>query len=234
MSIAYDAYRLNQTMLLDLQLREGTGSGVVHDWSPYPSAPGVLTGAPTWAYIASGVSYLTFDPTNPDRIVFDQASVVDIPLDPGSDFSCAVWIAPDAYGNRYLFDRSSATAGWSFWISATSPYLAFTTYNAGPASQTTYGGTGLSLTAGWQLVGFTRSSGIVSVFLNGVDVTTTHATHINPGDNNAIDLTIGTIVGAGAGWYDGAMWRPRIWGRWLYPGEMLMLYLSEYYNVIGV
>ena len=116
--------------------------------------------------------------------------------------------------------------GWAFWISATSPYLAFTTANAGPLTQTTYGGPGLVLSA-WQFVAFTRTGATAKLFLNGRDVTSTPATHVNPASSAAVDFTIGTIVGAGAGWYDGRMWRPRVWNRNLAAWELLALYEEE-------
>jgi len=143
-----------------------------------------------------------------------------------ANFSGAVWIYPDAYGNRYLYDKSSATAGWAFWISGTSPYIALTTANAGPATQTTYGATGLALSA-WQQVGFTRTGAAVEIYLNGSAVTTAAATHIDPAASAAINFTFGTIVGGGAGWYDGRMWRPRVFNRALESWEMLALYESE-------
>lgn len=219
-----DKFRPNQQLLLDLQLREATGV-LAADWAkPYHAAP-TLTGGPTWAALGNDLSYLDFNPATPDRIIIAAANCTDLGFVAG-DFSGAMWIYPDAYGNRYLYDKSSAVAGWAFWVAGVSPYIALTTANAGPATQTSYGAAGLVLSA-WQLVSFTRIGAAVKIYLNGIDVTVTAATHINPAASAAIDLTIGTTVGAGAGWYDGRMWRPRVWNRTLAAWEMLALFEGE-------
>jgi len=223
-TLGYDNFRPNQGLLLDLQFRETTGTATA-DWSKAYHNPGTLTGTPTWAVLGNDVSYLSFDPANPDRIILAAANTTDLNFTAAS-FSGGMWIYPDAYGNRYLFDKSSATAGWSFWLNATAPYLAFTTANAGPATQTTYGASNLVLSA-WQFVSFTRSGATVQIFLNGNLADQTPATHINPATAAAIDFTIGKVVGAGAGWYDGRMWRPRVWNRALESWEMRAIYESE-------
>jgi hypothetical protein len=224
MAIGFDNWRPNQGLLLDLQFRETTGT-VTQDWAkPYHAAP-TLTGPPTWAVLGNDLTYLSFNPATPDYIQILAASCADLGFTAAS-FSGAMWIYPDAYGNRYVFDKSSATAGWAFWIVGTSPYLGFTTANAGPATQTTYGGANLALSA-WQYIGFTRSGAGVRIFLNGRDATTTPATHINPAASAAINMDIGVANGAGAGWYDGRMWRPRIWNRALAAWEMLAVYERE-------
>lgn len=224
MTIGYDNWRLNQVMLLDLQLREGTGT-LARDWAKPYHAGATLTGAPTWQNLANDLTYLDFVPANPDSIIILAADSADLDFTTDA-FSGAVWIAPDAYGNRYLMHKSSAGNGWAFWISATAPYLAFTTEQAGPTYQSTIGGSGLALSA-WQFVGFTRSGATGRVYLNGQDVTETPATHIDPVSAAAANFTIGTTVGGGAGWYDGDMWRPRVWGRALASWEMQAIYEAE-------
>lgn len=230
MTRGYDNYRANQGLLLDLQFRETTGT-FTQDWAkPYHAAP-TLVGTPAWAVLGNDLSYLSFDQGNPDRITIAAAGCTDLGFTTSS-FSGAMWIYPDAYGNRYLMDKSSATAGWNFWIVGTSPYLGFGTLQAGPATQYSYGGANLALSA-WQLVGFTRSGASARLYLNGRDATTTPGTHINPAASAAIDFTIGTVVGAGAGWYDGRMWRPRVWNRALPAPDMLAVYEAER-NLFGV
>jgi hypothetical protein len=224
MPIGFDNYRPNQGLLLDLQFRETTGT-VTRDWSKVYHDPATLTGAPAWAVLGNDLSYLSFDPGNPDRVVILAADSTALNFTTAG-FSGACWIYPDAYGNRYLMDKSSATAGWSFWVSGTSPYIGFTTYNAGPATQTTYGAASLELSA-WQFVAFSRSGATARVYLNGEDATATPATHIDPATAAAIDFYIGTVVGAGAGWYDGRMWRPRVWNRVVSAAEFRALYAME-------
>ena len=220
----FDNWRPNQGLLLDLQFRETTGT-LTTDWAKAYHAGATLTGTPAWTLLGNDLTYLDFDASNPDDITIAAADCTDLNFTTGA-FSGAIWISPDLYGNRYPFDKSSATAGWAFWISGTSPYLAFTTANAGPETQTSYGGTGLQLSV-WQLIGFNRSGATANLFLNGRQVTTIQATHINPATSAAIDFTIGTAVGGGAGWYDGGMWRPRVWNRAVPASEMLEIYEAE-------
>lgn len=222
--IGYDGWRPNQSLVLDLQFRESTGT-VTRDWSKAYHDPATLSGAPTWTELGNDLTYLDFNLSNPDLITILAAASTDLNFTTG-DFSGAVWINPDAYGNRYFMDKSSATAGWAFWVSGTSPYIALTTANAGPATQTTYGAAGLVLSS-WQLVGFTRDGSVVTIYLNGEEATATSATHINPATAAAINFTMGTVVGAGAGWYDGGMWRPRVWSRALEASEMKAIYAAE-------
>jgi len=222
--IGYDNWRPNQALVLDLQFRETTGTNTKDFAKPYHDSA-TLVGTPTWAVLGNDLSYLSFNLANPDRIVIAAAASTALNFTTSS-FSGAAWVHPDAYGNRWFMDKSSATAGWSFWVSTSAPYLAFTTYNAGPASQTTYGGSNL-LTGAWQFIGFTRSGANAHIYLNGQDTTVTPATHINPATAAAIDFYIGTMVGAGAGYYDGRMWRPRVWKRELAAWEMLAVYEVE-------
>lgn len=224
MTIGYDNYRPNQDAVLDLQLREGTGT-LAHDFSKTHVAGATLTGAPVWTFLGNGLNYLEFDPANPDNIIVLAAASTALNFTSGA-FSGAVWIYPNAYGNRWLLHKGAAGTGWGFWISATSPYLQFTTEQAGPTYQTTSGGANLALNA-WQFVAFTRSGATGRVYLNGVDVTSTPVTHVNPVTAAAGDFYIGTTVGGGAGWYDGSMWRPRVWSRALAASDIAALYQRE-------
>lgn len=225
MTSGYDNWRPNQGMLLDLPFREGTGT-ITRDWAKPYHDPATLVGTPTWsALVAHDQVVLDFTPGNPDRIVIAAAASTDLNFTGGA-FSGAVWIAPDAYGNRYLMHKSSVGNGWAFWISSTSPYLVFTTEQAGPTYQSTTGGAGLALST-WQFIGFSRSGAVGRVYLNGADRTAVPATHVNPVTAAAADIYFGTTAGGGAGFYDGFMWRPRIWGRALAAWEFAAIYQAE-------
>ena len=143
------------------------------------------------------------------------------------DFSLAVWIKTDALGWRHLLTRGDfETDGWYFEI-GTQGEMRFRTNQAGVV-QTTIGTVGDVVTGTWQLISVTRSGAAARIFTNGIDTTATPATHINPLTANR-NLYIGVNNLAGAGYYDGDMWRPRIWGRQLSAAEMLQIFETERY-----
>jgi len=220
--MSYDYWRPNQALLLDLQFRETTGAATA-DWAKGYRPRLTLVDTPVWSTLSNDLTYLGF--ANNDAVYSLAADSTDLDFTSGA-FSGAVWITPSAYGNRYLFDKSSATAGWAFWINAVSPYLAFITTQAGPTTQITYGALSLTLNT-WQLVGFTRSGASVRIYVNGANRTVTPAIHVNPATAAAIDTYIGAVVGAGAGWFNGGMWRPRIWNRALAAWEFNAMYQAE-------
>lgn len=223
MAIGFDNPRYNQDLVLDPHFIEGTGSATL-DWAKPHHVISLATPV-TWTALANDLMTLLFNPVTPDRLVILAAASTDLNFTSGA-FSGAMWIYPHAYGNRYVMMKGAAGTGWSFWIVSSSPYLAFTTEQAGPAYQTSQGGAGLALNA-WQLIGFTRSGASGRLYLNGVDTTTIAATHINPASSAASDFYMGTTVGGGAGFYDGGMWRPRIWDRAISAAEMAAIYEGE-------
>lgn len=222
--IGYDNWRPNQMLVLDLQFRETTGT-VTRDWAKPYHDPATLTGTPTWAVLGSDLTYLSFNSGNPDYVVILAADSADLDFTTSS-FSGAAWIYPDAYGYRYIFYKGTNSTGWDFDIDTASPYLRFYTQQAGPTSQYTEGAADLQLSA-WQFVSFTRSGADARIYLNGRDVTTTPGTHVNPATAVASNFTIGINSAASAGYYDGRMWRPRVWKRALAAWEMLALYEAE-------
>ena len=224
MTIGYDSYHPNQSAVLDLQLRDGASS-LAHDFSKSHVAGATLTGAPVWTFLGNGLPYLEFNPANPDNIIVAALDSTELNFTSGA-FSGAAWIYPNAYGNRWLMMKGAAETGWGLWLSATSPYLQFTTEQAGPTYQSTGGGASLALNA-WQFVAFTRSGAVGRVYLNGIDATTVSATHVNPASAAAGAFYIGTTVGGGAGWYDGSLWRPRVWKCQLAAADIMALYHRE-------
>ena len=120
----------------------------------------------------------------------------------------------------------SGATGWSFDIDTASPYLRFYTRQGGPTTQYTEGAANLALSQ-WQLVGFNRSGAAACLFLNGRDVTVTPGTHVNPASAAAFNFMVGINSAADAGYYDGRMWRPRVWKRDLAAWEFLAMYEAE-------
>lgn len=220
--LGYDKMATNFQMLLDLRLAEGVGVNT-QDWAKAHHLC-TLVGTPTWQALANDLGYLDFVPGNPDYVRSLQAATADLDFTTG-DFSLAAWIRPDALGNRNIFARGlTLTDGWQFWLNANGAMVLTTSQAA--VDQHTTGSNGDVVVGTWVLVGCTRSGAACQIYTNGVDTTGTPAVHIDP-LTAARNLYIGVNNLAGAGWYDGDMWRPRILGRQLSAAEMLTVFERE-------
>lgn len=224
MARGYDNPRFNQVMVLDLQFCEGTGT-ITQDWAKPHHEPNTLTGAPGWTNRVNDLTILDFDAAAPyDHIITLAADSGDLDFTT-QDFSGAAWFYPHATGNRYIFNKSAAATGWSFYIVAGTGEMRFMTTQAGPTTQST-SGQPLTLNE-WQFVGFTRSGANARIYVNGLDDTAVFGTHVNPVSSAAQNFYIGCDDLVGAGWLDGFLWRPRIWSRTLTAAEMLAMYELE-------
>lgn len=218
----YDNPRFNHEMMLDLQFCEGTGS-TTQDWSKAHQEPNTLTGAPTWTNAANDLTFLDFAIGPPrEYIITLAAASTDLNFTSG-DFSGAVWYNRHCGGNRYVFCKWLGTTGWVFYLN-TANRMSFGTRQAAADQYTTGNVTTLNA---WEFVGFTRDGAVARVYTNGRDVTYNSATHINPDSANAQNFYIGCTDAVSAGWMDGYLWRPRIWGRCLTAAEMLAIYEAE-------
>jgi len=217
----YDNDPITSQLLLDLQFQEGTGT-LTQDWAKPRHTGPTLTGPPAWTDVYD-LSVLDFNPATPDYVLITQANSVDLDFTAG-DFTVLAWIEPDALGNRNIFCRGATlTDGWQFWLNATGG-MVLTTSQAG-VDQHTIGDNLVAINT-WVLVAAVRSGAVVRIYINGADSTLTPDTHIDP-LTAARGLYIGTTDLAAAGWYDGAMWRPRIWGRALEAAEMKTVFERE-------
>jgi hypothetical protein len=220
--IGYDNLNVNMEMLLDLRVSEATGTNA-QDWAKAHHLS-TLTGAPSWANLDNGLTYLDFVAGNPDYILGLQAATADLNFTSG-DFSLAVWIRPDLGGNRFLFQRGlTQNDGYGFLYN-TDEALQFST-NQAAAAQHTIGAAASVVVGTWSLAAVSRAGATAELYTNGVRDIATIGTHIDP-LTAPRNLYIGVNNGAGAGWYDGDLWRPRIWGRALSAAEMLAIFEYE-------
>lgn len=227
----YDHLNINAQILLDLRMQEETGTNT-QDWAK-PHHLCTLVGTPAWTNLANDLSFLEFDASNPDHLISLAAATGDLNFTSG-DFSGMAWLNPDALGNRNIFTRGVAsTDGWSFWVAGAGATgrMSFSTFQAGE-QQFTYGTDGDIVIGTWVLVGFSRSGTAALVYTNGVDTTGARSTHVNPLTANR-NLYIGVNDLAGAAWYDGSIYRPRLWGRVLAPDEFAQIFQMERY-LLGV
>lgn len=224
----YDHLNINSGILLDLRMQEETGTNT-QDWAK-PHHLCTLNGVPVWTNLANDLSSLEFDPSNPDYVISLAAATGDLNFTVGG-FSGMAWIYPHALGNRNIFARGVAsTDGWSLWLD-TNGRMVFSTYQAA-GQQFTYGTAADVAINGWVLVGFSRAGASARIYTNGVDTTGTAVAHTNPLTANR-NLYIGVNDLAGAGWYDGSIYRPRLWGRTLAPDEFLQVFQMER-DILGV
>ncbi len=221
MARGYDNIWLNSQLLLDLQFREAQGE-LYHDFAkPHHVVTGV--GVPAWAALPSDLYYLLFNAAISDYVTATAAASLDLDFTT-EDFSLAVWIDPDLGGNRYLFNRGlTLQDGWRFFYDTNEALTLGTT--TGVTDYFTQSVDDAVVVGEWALVGCSRDGTDVRIYKNGRDVTAVYADHGDP-DTSARNFYIGRSD-AGAGPYDGDMWRPRIWERAVPADEWLSIFEME-------
>ncbi len=223
--IGFDKYAINNLLYLSLPFTEGVGVDA-HDISKR-RIHGVLSGGPpAWAnYAVSGIPYLDFDGANPDWVecaaAFNELDFI------AGDFTYLVWCWTDDQSlNRTLMCRGLLDTDGYHCTNLINGEIAFFT-NQGAANQVSLSAPGTMVTGAWYLIAFTRDGASVRCYSQGLDVTVTAGTHINP-LTSARDLHIGIYdsEAANTAWH-GHMWNPRIWARALSAAEIKMVWEYE-------
>jgi len=209
---------------LDLRFIEGTG-GSVYDYSKVHHVA-TLGGAVAWAWLANDLNVLDFNSATPDYIISAAAGAVDLDFTT-EDFTLAAWIEPDALGVRNPMTHGVHNVdGYAWTIQGDGSMSLYTSQAA--AHQVTHSVAGDIVVNTWQFICATRDGADVRLYTNGVDVTGTYGVHIDPASAAANNFYIGCNDAVGAAWYDGAMWRPRVWdGRVLTPEEIGFIFNME-------
>jgi hypothetical protein len=211
-----------QHLYLWLPLNEAVGT-IVHDRSMQMITPFTMHNTPTWTQLASGIYVLDFNSGNPDWL--DCGAATTAPLDfTSGDFAMGVWAKIDDAVSRYLMVRGVAnTDGWLFSVSFNGRVF-FSTCQAG-GTQSTF--SFIDIAPGdWNLIGISRHGADVRTFVNGLDRTDAPDTHVDPLTSNR-ELHIGILDDETTDPWDGQMWNPRIWNRYLQPEEWLELFNME-------
>jgi len=212
--ILYDKLPWNEGLILDLQMREGTGLAT-HDHSREHHVL-TLTGAPSW-----GAGYLDFDSSHPDFLV-TPTSVLDFT---NEDFTLMVWVYYSGIGFRYLLCCGlTDTDGWE-WAINTDGALWLRTNQVGD-HQDTISVNGVVPLNTWTLVAASRSGAVVTPYINGRPSIGMAETHVDP-DPSARALHVGINDAEAAGFYDGYMRRVRVWNRALTAAEHLQIFNLE-------
>lgn len=171
---SYDKIAMNQGVVLDFPLFEGTGN-IIHDVSKYHSN-GVITGA-SWAAGLHGHA-LDFDPTIPSYVEIPAAHTqLDFTAEA---FSIIARIKiNDLSTNRQIYCRGVNIEDGYYIGVRTDGAIRFTTAQSGVVQQS-YSDAGGIVIDTWYTIGVSRDGASGKIYVAGVDVTETPAVHINP------------------------------------------------------
>jgi hypothetical protein len=224
MSRATD-FNLNRQCLLNIPMFEGVGAVSVKD-DAGPHHPMLLTHAPTWTQLPSGLWVLAIDGVN-DYASCLAASSTDLNFIAG-DFSGALWVKvtfPIVTAVCTFFCRGRYQVdGWHFCIDNTA--FRFFTYQPG-ANKQTYA-MGVLVATEWHLYGFTRAGASLRLYYDGKDRVDYMDTMTNP-TTSARNFYLGIHDGAsGLDWSAASqLGIPRVWGRALSPVEHMQMFNAE-------
>jgi hypothetical protein len=231
----YDNIALNEQIALDLTFQEGVGLRA-HDRAGAISRACTLVGPPVWTQLAlSNLTFLEFDGAG-DYLECAGANTLDLDFT-DSDYTLAMWIRPATVGatamlmGRYELDKT----GWELYHTDNPPnnYVELRHHHQSLGADTRDGCYSAVWPYNeWALLGITRHAAAGTSYpqhyKNGVPVTTTwDAGGLKDPDSSARDLVIGVRFSKNLNWYEGGMWRPRIWARELSAFEMAMLFEME-------
>ncbi len=226
----YDNIPENEDILLDLPFYEGVGT-ITRDQAKPHHQDVTLINAPTWDTVASGLGVLTFDGTN-QRFELDGAACADLDFIAG-DYSLSAWInwidnsSSYIIMGRYQVDVS----GWELYLyGAGGPnYLTLRHHHAGTLvnGNPRSGCYSLGWTPGaWWFMGLSRTGGGEAIhYRNGVALPMFTSGLVDP-ETDAHDLTNSRFT-KDANWYEGSIWKPRIWNRALSASEWLNIFEKE-------
>ncbi len=216
MPIHYDDSAVNEGIILDYPLREGTGALYTRDVAK-PHHPITMVSAPAWTIIASGLNVLTLDGAL-DYLWTPAADTLDLDFT-DEDYSLGMWVKFASGGpdnatpmSRFLLNNH----GWELYLWGGT--LTLRHHHAGTlVPPVTGNGRSSSYSTGWAfgewyLMGVSRA-GAAGAFFRG-DATslvalTTIGTLVDPETSNG-NFFIGNNH-TGANLLKGSFWRPRIW-----------------------
>lgn len=228
--ISYDGLDLNVDILFDLPQREGVGA-ILHDVSMGHRNVAAVS-APVWT-LAGSVMTLEFD-GGADYLWASNANTTDLDFTSG-DYSLGCWINwTDTSTSEIIMGRYELNVGgWELYLfdSGLIEYLTLRHHHAG----TLVGGNprsacysiGWAPSSGWCLIGVSRTGGgEAQMYRNGVVLGMVTGGLIDP-ETTTSDLVIGAKYNKLTDFYQGGLYRPRIWSRVLTAAEWRGLYNRE-------
>ena len=212
---------------------DGISSGIVFGWEPYngsatPSATvladrsrfgtnGAITGG-TWARQASGLWALDFNPATPSYV---EATCPQCNFT-SEDFSIVVKVKiDDLTSDRIVFSRGHSSLGGYTLVADQYNRILFSTSQSG-ADQVSLAVDSI-VSGSWFTIGISRSGASVGIYSNGIDVTSTLASHINPATYTDSGL-VGVYYDKTGRPLDGQISFLRVYNRALSAGEHLQLH----------
>jgi len=231
----YDLISANADMLLDLPFYEGTGT-ITRDQAKPHHQDVTLVATPTWD-TANGLSVMTFDGAA-EYLELANADSADLDFTSG-DYSIGMWFKwVVGSPTLMLIGRNQVdVSGWELYLydggGADRTLTLRHNHAGGAALRTACYSVGWARDA-WWFAGISRS-GIAAVhYRNGIALTTTHsAGGLEDMETCARDMVIGARYTKDANFFNGSMWRPRVWSRALTAIDWLNIYESER-DLLGV
>ncbi len=230
MVVLYDNLDAHADILLDIPFREGSGT-ITHDVAK-PHHTMSLINTPTWTAISSGLVVLDLNGSNEYLQEETLGSTADLDFTSG-DYSLSAWVNWTDTSSTYIImgRYELSVSGWEFYITSTGTGTGTITLRHNHATEITPRTACYSTgwTAGtWQHIGVSRDGLTAQHYRNGVAVTTTHSVGglLDP-DSSAQDLVVGVRYTKNTNFYDGMMWRPKVWGRAVSADEWKIIYDSE-------
>jgi len=232
----YDKLGINEDILLDLPFREGVGD-ITHDVGK-PHHPITLVNTPTWATLASDLGIIDFNGIN-QYLLGLNADTADLGFTNG-DYSVGCWFNwEDADEDQIIMGRwEESVGGWEIYLhySHTGPgsYLTLRHHHAG----------GDDLRSGvytrgwdrnvWNFMGLSRSGSTVLHYKNGEATSYPPVGVLQNAEATTMPLIVGVKYTIGWGvptvmehYFEGPIWRPRVWGRALSADDWMNIYQIE-------
>ena len=231
----YDKISENDSILLDLPFREGGGT-ITRDQAKPHHQDVLLINTPDFNTDLSPVSVVTLEFNGLDEYIELAAAASDDLDFVAGDYSYGVWFYWTIQElSQLLIGRYElSVSGWEIYLteSAGVHYITQRHSHAG----TLVGGNprsavySIGWTPGadvWYFFGTSRTGGgAASHYRNGTPIETIDGGMVDPETRNG-DLTIGTRYTKNANFFQGEMWRPRLWNRALSASEWSNIFEKE-------
>jgi len=225
---SYDKLDTNVDILLDLPFREGVGA-VTADLAK-PHHPVALKNTPTWEQLESLVGVITFDGAA-EYLDCAAASAADLDFTSG-DYSIGCWLKWSSEDEsqivigRYVVD----TSGWENYLYEGDTTRLLTTrhhHAAGDAVRTACYSGGWTQDV-WWFLGISRSGSSVTHYRNGeaLSMSCSAGGIVDP-ESNSSDLVVGVRTTKDDNYFNGSMYRMRVWSRAIELAEWARIYDHE-------